>query len=145
MSSPLWVGSLLGKRLLVFDPTIQPNSDEFAFLYSVQGHKLCTRKRDVDRKKLKTVKLVPDIELATEQYLKWLSMNEGIVAAKLASPLALEQYPLPNIICPTCAGSPVWVDSEGNRPTYGYSFSEGGNKIDVCPTCEGRGNLVDLL
>lgn len=145
MSSSLWVGSLLGKRLVVFDPDRQPASEEFAFLYSVQGHKLCTRKRELDRKKLRTVKLEPDIELAIEQYQKWLAMNEGAVAAKLKAQLELEQYPLQNIICPKCGGTPVWVDSEGNKPTYGYSFSEGGNKREVCEVCKGAGNMADLL
>jgi hypothetical protein len=139
-----WVGVWHGKRHVVFDPSMQPENPEFMFLYFVEGHSLCARKRAVERKDVITAKNPYDREFALEQYALWCSTNAGVAAEKKASQeFEVENPPPPRKKCPQCDGQPNWFDTV-NKPTYGV-ISEGENIIERCPSCNGGGFVRDVL
>src|SRR3990172_6888871 len=101
----IWVGLWHGKRHVVFDPSIQPENPEFMFLYFVEGHVLCARKRTVERKEVTTVLNPDDREFAIAQYAQWLSANAGVAADKKSHPeFEIENPPPPRKKCPQCDG-----------------------------------------
>lgn len=144
--SKIWVGQWGPKRHVVFDPSIQPVSDEFILLYFVQGHQLCVRARK-DRSKLNTVRNPDELSWALEQYQTWLFANQKIIDTKKSTePLQLEPPPAPRKKCDVCGGSPNWTDNEGNRVTYGSgNHSEGPNILERCNACNGKGFVDDVL
>ncbi len=139
-----WVGLWHRGRLVVFDPSIQPENPEFMLLYFVEGHSLCARRRTVERKEVTTVQNPYDREFALEQYALWCSANARIAAEKKArQEFEVESPPPPRKKCPQCDGEPNWFDTV-NKPTYGV-ISEGPNIIERCPSCKGQGFVSDVL
>lgn len=116
-------------RQVVFDPLIQPNSPAFVLLYFVQGRALCVR----NSKELEAqpVKHPGDREFAIEQYKRWRSTNQRIVDSKTSQQAFVEEDPpAARMKCPSCDGSPSWVDAIV-KPTYGVK-SEGANIVEQC-------------
>lgn len=140
----IWVGLWHGKRHVVFDPSIQPENQEFMLVYFVEGHALCARRRTVERREVTTVRNPYDREFALEQYAQWLSVNSPVAAEKKSRlEFEIENPPPPRKRCPQCDGQPTWFDTV-NKPTYGV-ISEGPNIIERCPSCSGQGFVSDVL
>jgi len=100
-----WVGMWKGRRHVVFDPLIQPESKEFMLLYFVQGQSLCTRKKAVDRVDVRTVTDPSAITFALSQYDIWKSLNQSLVEQKKASSfLEIEQPDAIRRKCRICDG-----------------------------------------
>ncbi len=140
----IWVGLWRGGRRVVFDPSIQPENPEFVLLYFVEGHALCARRRADERNEVTRVHIPDDLEFALEQYAKWLSVNSRVAAEKKSRlEFEIENPPPPNKVCPDCDGYPTWCDAV-NKPTY-VGITEGPNIIEICPSCNGRGRVSDVL
>lgn len=143
-TSTLQVAYLGDKRLVVYDPSIQPANQRFMFIYSVHGHALCVRNRETDEAKLNYVASSETREFALGQYAMWLD-GHAQEAASLLQSAALEVTTLPHIRkkCPNCEGQGTWMDRI-NKCTYGVTQEEA-NVIERCEVCRGSCYVEDFL
>lgn len=142
-SKKLWVG-LWGTRHVVFDPAIQPADPKFVLFYLVEGHALCIREREVERKKVRTVRNFDEINFSLQQYEMWCSTNPGAAKEKLLSTfLAVDTPTAPKKKCLACDGEGVWIDRR-DKTTYGVTTEES-NIRESCSTCGGKGVVDDVL
>ena len=139
-----WVGHWRDRRLVVFDPKHQPESQDFMLLYFVQGHSLCARNRAVEREHVATCKFPEDHDFALEQYHRWVTLHgQELEAKKSQVQFAVEEPAAPRRKCPICGG-------EGNVTYRVGTFSDGAhsdgqNITDHCDNCHGRGYVDDVL
>lgn len=142
-ASSLWVG-LWNKRHVVFDPAIQPADSKFVLLYFVEGKSLCTRERETERRKVKTVRNPGDIAFALSQYRKWLSSNAPIVEEKKSRPnMTVENPPPPRRKCSQCDSQGTWHYTIGTFSDGAHS--DGQNIIEHCSLCGGHGFVDDVF
>lgn len=141
-TSGLRVGYIGKKRLVVYDPSIQPDNLELMLLYSVHGHALCLRNRSDDEPRLINDALPESWDFALEQYAKWCAMNAQVVPAK-RSLVELDSLPPIRTKCPKCDGIGTWMDRV-NKCSYGV-IQEETNVVERCDFCHGNGFVEDFL
>lgn len=139
-----WVGMWKGRRHVVFDPSIQPQSIEFMLLYFVQGQSLCVRNRAIDRADVRTVTDSEATHFALFQYELWKSRNQSLVEQKKArSIFEIEQPDAIRRKCRACDGNPHSIWTVGTFSDGAHS--DGANMVEHCSSCKGLGFVDNTI
>lgn len=138
-----WVGWWKRRRLVVFDPSIQPTNSNFMLLYFVQGRSLCFRDKLSDRTEVISVRNEHERSFALYQYKLWISRNKNAALEKQKIEHASLENPDPlKIECPACQGECSWYYTVG---TYSEGANSDGQNISGnCSVCSGSGFVENI-
>ena len=143
-SSRPWIGMWKARRLVVFDPGIQPADPDFMLLYFVQGQSLCVRHRALDRKEVRTVNDPNACQFALGQYAAWTAMHVGSAQAKRNLVGYMVEQPGPiRRKCRACDGEAHWTYTVGTFSDGAHS--DGQNVHELCKSCGGQGFVDNTI
>ena len=139
-----WVGMWKGRRHVVYDAAIQPQSADFMLLYFVQGQSLCIRSRFTDRTDVSTISDSLAKEFALTQYALWKSRNQQLIDRKRS--LSVFETEHPGSIrrkCSVCYGNPHSTWTVGTFSDGAHS--DGQNMGEHCSACKGQGYVDNTI